>query len=163
MSLNQLTLDQRKPWLSVRAENIDVDGEFVIAGDNVASFTPTLIVPDGTTTYTVQRGRYAQYGKMLTIWLHVACTSTTGGSHPIIFDTNLDYTSLNINLPQIGSASKQSAAPSLAGGSTGLYARAVQNTSQIEIYEGRAGAGTAVLIPGSTAFDIAVQITVAIN
>lgn len=163
MSLNQLTLDQRKPWLSVRAENIDVDGEFVIAGDNVASFTPTLIVPDGTTTYTVQRGRYAQYGKMLTIWLHVACTSTTGGSHPIIFDTNLDYTSLNINLPQVGVASRQSVAPSLASGSTGIYARAVQNTSQIEIYEGRAGPGSVVDIPNSVAFDIAVQITVAIN
>lgn len=160
MSLNQLTLDQRKPWLNLRAENIDVDGELVILGSNVASFTPTLVVPDGVTTYTLQRGRAIQYGKNLSIWLHVACTSTTAGSHPIIFETGLLFSSLNINLPQIGNASKQSATPSLASGSTGLYARAIQNTSQIEIYEGRAAAGTVVNIPNSTAFDIAVQINI---
>ena len=163
MSLNQLTLDQRKPWLNVRAENVDVDGEFYISGDNLVSFTPTLIVPDGTTTYTIQRGRVSQYGKSLSIWLHLACSSTTPGSHPIIIETGLSYTSLNINLPQVGNASKQTAAPVLSGGSTGLYAHAIQNTSRIEIYEGLAGAGVPVNIPNSTAFDIAVQITVATN
>ena len=64
MSLNQLTLDQRKPWLDVRvedlrAENVSVDTQLTaqnvtVNGTLIASISPSLLPNSGVTagTYT---------------------------------------------------------------------------------------------------------------
>lgn len=163
MSLNQLTLDQRKPWLSVRAENIDVDGELVLNGNNVISFTPTLVVPDGVTTYTTQLGYACQYGKMIQIVGRLAGNSTTVGSYAFIIATGLSFQSLNTTVLQPGICTKHAAAPVLQSNTTGLYVQADQNSSNITLYEGRgtSSGGSVVNIPtGGTPFDISFSCTI---
>jgi hypothetical protein len=45
MSLNQLTLDQKKPWLNVRVNNLTVDGTYIGPGSGGSEF----VVKRGTT------------------------------------------------------------------------------------------------------------------
>lgn len=163
MSLNQLTLDQRKPWLNIRAENVDVDGEIVILGDNTVPFTPTLVVPDGVTTYTTQLGYACQYGKMVQIVGRLAGNSTTAGAHPLTISTGLSFLSLNTTVLQPGICTKHSAAPVLQSNTLGPYVQADQNSNRITVYEGRgtSSGGSVVNIPtGGTDFDISFSCTI---
>lgn len=163
MSLNQLTLDQRKPWLNIRAENVDVDGEIIIMGDNVVTFLPTLVVPDGVTTYTTQLGYVCQYGKMIHIVGRLAGNSTTAGAHPFTIATGLSFQSLNTTVLQPGICTKHAAAPVLQSNTTGLYLQADQNSSNVTLYEGRgtSSGGSVVNIPtGGTPFDISFSCTI---
>lgn len=163
MSLNYLTIDEQKNELNIRCNDVTIDGDLIINSNNAVSFTPTISVSGGTTTYSIQRGRYIKIGKLYIIMGHVIFNTTGTGN--LTFNLNIpDFTFLNVNLPQNGICVKNSDLPNLSSGAIGLFCKSVQNTSNITVSElFDTGAPTAFPTPTSVDADFQFTITAISN
>lgn len=134
MSLNYLTINQQKPELNARCQNLVLDGNLSVNSDNFTSFTPTINVNGGTTTYTLQRGRFVKIGKLYIIFCHIKFTTSGTGNLGVKLNIS-DFSAINVNLSQNSSTMAKGLLPSLSVGSLGLFGRLQQNTDIVDVFE----------------------------
>ena len=156
MSVNQLTLDQRKPWLNVRVNNLTVDGTFSGSGSGIVSSVTATAPLNGTGTAAnpiINHSASSQHAGIIT-WPSSLTTDATGHITAATSGTQTELIA-NKNMANgyagLDSTGKIANAqlPPLAITSTAVVALKSQLTSITTAGEGDVGIVTSDPTPGN--------------
>lgn len=173
MSLNQLTLDQRKPWLNVRVNNLTVDGTYTGPGGGGGEFVVVRdVMPNPAVTllpFTVNATLLPSMIPVANSWYslqYLVCLSLPDNTKAKVSDFNvLAYVAADFTIRHIGTNEWQAEFPalSLPGSGGPKYALDANNETgvpyQVRIIFNNQPVGNPPLAPSVDGYNYSFEIS----